>query len=104
MYEIAAKEADRLGRILDLEDWQLFMVDSTLQYNFIHMDQELRRLSDAKVTLSSAYQFVQDKWMERTDSTYLKIFNEEQWKAYMKSGGARQKKARDKRKSKIKNK
>ena len=28
--ELATKEADRLADLLDLEDWQLFYVDSTL--------------------------------------------------------------------------
>ena len=30
IYEQAEMEADRLQRVLDLEDWQVFYVDSTL--------------------------------------------------------------------------
>ena len=31
--QIAENEADRLERMLDLEAWQTFYVDSTLKYN-----------------------------------------------------------------------
>ena len=34
VYEQAEIEADRLQRILDLEDWQVFYVDSTLKHDF----------------------------------------------------------------------
>ena len=35
IYEQAEMEADRLQRILDLEDWQVFYVDSTLSMIFL---------------------------------------------------------------------
>lgn len=98
--EMAEQEADRLQRILDLEDWQVFYVDSTLKYNFPAMQKEFMTLKGAKVTNSSIYQSVQDKWMEKTDSSYMRIFNEDQWAAYLKSGAAKQRKAREKRRVK----
>lgn len=98
--QIAEDEADRLQRILDLEDWQVFYVDSTLKHNFPAMQEELKALSSAKVSNSSLYQSVQDKWMEKTDSSYMKIFNKTQWAAYLKSGAAKLQKARAKRKAK----
>jgi hypothetical protein len=45
------------------------------------------------------YQNVHDKWMEKTDSTYMRIFNPQQWAAYLKSGAAKAQKARAKRKA-----
>lgn len=100
LIKIAEQEADRLQRLLDLEDWQVFYVDSTLKYNFPAMDGELKELQSSKVSNSMMYMAVQDKWMEKTDSTFMKIFNQEQWKDYLKSGAARQQKARAKRKEK----
>lgn len=100
LIKIAEQEADRLQRLLDLDDWQVFYVDSTLKYNFPAMNEELKDLQSSKVSNSLMYMAVQDKWMEKTDSTFMKIFNEKQWKDYLKSGAARQQKARAKRKEK----
>lgn len=100
MLEIAETEADRLQRLLDLEDWQVFYVDSTLKHDFPAMNEELMELQAAKVSNSSLYISVQDKWMEKIDSTYRTIFTEEQWGTYLKNGAAKQQKAREKRKQK----
>ena len=100
MTEMAAEEAERLERLLDLEYWQVFYVDSTLQHDFQAMRDELIALSEAKVSNSSMYVSVQDKWMEKIDSSYRKYFTDKQWKAYLKSGAAKQQKAREKRKAK----
>ena len=100
VYERAEMEADRLQRLLDLEDWQTFYVDSTLKHDLPAMMAEIEGLRAAKVSNSSMYVTVQDKWLEHIDVTYKKIFNEKQWAAYMKSGAAKAQKARDKRKQK----
>lgn len=100
MLEIAETEADRLQRLLDLEDWQVFYVDSTLKHDFPAMNEELMELQAAKVSNSSLYISIQDKWMERIDSTYRTILTEPQWEAYLKSGAAKMQKAREKRKQK----
>ena len=99
IYEQAETEADRLQRILDLEDWQVFYVDSTLKHDFPAMMAEYDKLRAAKVSNASMYQSVQDKWMEQIDATYKKIFNPQQWAAYLKSGAAKAQKAREKRKA-----
>lgn len=98
--EMAATEAERLERLLGLEYWQVFYVDSTLQHDYQAMKDELTELGKAKVSNSSMYVAVQDKWMDRIDSTYRKYFTDSQWKAYLKSGAAKQQKAREKRKAK----
>ena len=98
--EQAEEEADRLQRLLDLEDWQVFYVDSTLKHDWPAMIAEYDDLRMKKVSNSSMYQAVQDKWMEQIDKTYEKIFIEKQSTSYLKSGAARAQKARQKRKAK----
>ena len=100
VYEQAEQEADRLQRLLDLEDWQVFYVDSTLKHDIPAMMAEYDKLRDSKVNNSSMYYAVQDKWMEKIDESYRRIFNDEQWKAYLKSGAGKAQKAREKRKAK----
>lgn len=97
IFEQAEKEADRLQSLLDLEDWQVFYVDSTLKHDFPAMMADYDELRKSKVTNTAMYQSVQDKWMDQIDKTYEKIFSEEQWAAYLKSGAARAQKARAKR-------
>ena len=99
IYEQAETEADRLQRVLDLEDWQVFYVDSTLKHDFPAMMAEYDKLRAAKVSNASMYQVIHDKWMEQIDATYKKIFNPQQWAAYLKSGAAKAQKAREKRKA-----
>lgn len=100
MLSQAEQEADRLQRLLDLEDWQVFYVDSTLKHDYVLMVGELESLSAAKVSNASMYQAVQDKWMECIDASYRNIFDDRQWEAYLKSGAAKAQKARAKRKEK----
>ena len=100
IYEQVQTETDRLQRILELEDWQAFYVDSTLMHDFTAMMAEYQKLQESKVTNTSMYQAVQDKWMDQIDATYKKVFTEKQWAAYLKSGAGKQIKAREKRKAK----
>lgn len=102
--ELAENEADRLQRLLDLDDWQTFYVDSTLKHDYPAMREELDNLSKAKVSNVSIYVAVQDKWMEAIDKSYRTIFDDRQWAAYLKSGAAKQQKARAKRKEKAEGK
>ena len=100
IFEQAEKEADRLQTLLDLEDWQVFYVDSTLKHDLPAMMAEYEELRKSKVNNTSMYQAVQDKWMDQIDNTYKRIFNPQQWTAYLKSGAAKMQKAREKRKAK----
>lgn len=100
IYEQAEMEADRLQRVLDLDDWQVFYVDSTLKHDFPAMMAEYAELRSAKVSNTSMYVAVQDKWMEKIDASYRRIFTDEQWAAYLKSGAGKAQKARDRRKEK----
>lgn len=102
IFEVVGKETERLMNMLDLEDWQVFYVDSTLMHDFPMMQKELQELKRSGVGNSDIYISVQDKWMEAIDRSYEKFFNPEQWKKYLKSGAARAQKQRDKRKQKTK--
>lgn len=94
------KEIDRLTTLLDLADWQIFYVDSTLSYNIESMRAEQKVLMAAKVSNTDLYWECTDKWQEATYLQYRKIFDDRQWERYLKSGGAKEKKARDKRAAK----
>ena len=100
MEELATKEADRLFELLDLEDWQLFYVDSTLQHDYAAMDAELKDLQRAKVGNTDLYVAAQDRWVEQIEKKYKEIFTDAQWAKYLKSGAARAQKAREKRREK----
>ena len=91
------KEAERLERVLGLEDWQVFYVDSTLMHDFPAMQAEMKELAESKVANRDMYIMVKDKWMDQIDATYKRIFTEEQWAAYLKQGAAKAQKARAKR-------
>ena len=100
LYEQAEAEADRLQGVLDLEDWHTFYVDSTLKHDYVAMMAEIDELRAAKITNIDILQGVQDKWWDCIDASYKKIFNDDQWNAYLKSGAGKAQKMREKRRSK----
>ena len=100
---LAEEEADKLARLIDLEDWQVFYVDSTLKANFFQLQVELEKLQKAKVTNTDIYQEAKDRCWDEIDRNYQKWFTPEQWKAYLKTGAAKLQKQRAKRKEKREN-
>lgn len=99
--EMASEEADRLGSVLRLEDWQIFYVDSILQTNLKGMENDIKKLGESRVSMEDLYLRVQDEWGEKTDNAFRKIFTEEQWKRYLRSGAQRAIKEREKRKKEM---
>lgn len=97
LYEAIDKEIERYSGMLELEDWQIFMIDSTLSHDLRAMTDELSALSTAKVSNASAYQATQDKWTEAIYQSYMRILNPAQQKKYLKAGAEKAKKNRDKR-------
>ena len=89
-------------KMLGLEDWQTFYVDSILTHDYTELTRELKALREAKMSSSEVYMQVQDKWAEQIYVSLQKVFNEEQWAKYLKTGAARDKKSRDKRAAKRK--
>ena len=98
--EIVDKTVENYEGVLRLEDWQSFYVDSILTHDYTALSQELKALRAAKRNNTDVYQQVQDKWAEQIYVSLQKVFNEEQWAKYLKTGAAREKKARDKRAAK----
>lgn len=98
--EMAEKETERLERTLKLEDWQVFYVDSTLVHDYSAWMEELNGLRKARVENSDLYVSIQDKWMERIEAAYRKFFTEAQWQEYLKQGGERIIRERQKRRDK----
>ncbi len=94
---LAEEEADKYQKMLDLEDWQTFYVDSTLKANFFQLQVELEKLQKAKVTNTSIYQAARDRCWDEIDRNFKKWFTEKQWAAYLKSGAAKLQKQRAKR-------
>lgn len=95
--EIAAERAEKLGSLLGLEEWQVYCVDSTLYHNLKAMEDKYKELTEAKVMGQDIYLKVQDEWGERTDEAFRKIFTDGQWDKYLRSGGQREIKARERR-------
>ena len=83
-----------------LESWQVFYLDSILTHDYKALTAEMRSMGKSGVENPDLYQEVQDKWQEQIYNSLSKVFNEEQWAKYLKSGAAKDKKARDKRKAK----
>ena len=102
MREMIDRTVDNYTSLLDRDDWQIFYVDSILTHDYEAMRQEVKGMRDAKMTNTEGYQRVQDKWAEQVYTAFQKVFNEEQWAKYLKTGAARDKKSRDKRAAKRK--
>ena len=100
MYENIQKQVDNLAETLDLEDWQIFYTDSILTTNFGALAKEFEDLSKNRVSDPEVYSRLQDACMEKNYNALHTILNEEQWTKYLKTGAARDKKARDKREAK----
>lgn len=100
--EYIQKEVDRLEKTLNLDFHQVFYVDSILTHDFTALQQELAGLQSKKVSNNDLYSETQYKWQDQMYESMRKVLNDEQWKKYLKTGAASQKKARDKAREKKK--
>lgn len=100
LLESVDKEVDRLTDLLDLEDWQVFYVDSIMTHDYKAMMGELEDLNKSKVSNVDLFIMAQDKWKEAIYVAFEKVFDEAQWEKYNKNGASKEKKARDKRNAK----
>ena len=64
------------------------------------MQGELNDLRNQKVSNLDMLYDVQYRWEDKMYDAFQKVFDEDQWAKYLKSGAARDKKNRDKRRSK----
>lgn len=100
LYESVDREVERLTNLLNLDDAQIFYVDSILTHDLKAVQDDFATLARQKVTNMDIYEDARLRWMDKIYYAYEKVFNEEQWAKYLKSGAARDKKNRDKRLSK----
>ena len=100
LLEYIDKEVQRLSSLLELEYWQEFYVDSTLTHDLHGRTEEMEELQRSKVANADLYQEIWDRWDEKIVRSYQRFFTDKQWKKYMKNGGARAQKERDKRREK----
>ncbi|MCR5070917.1 MAG: hypothetical protein K6A62_03225 [Bacteroidales bacterium] len=100
MREAIDLSVENYEKVLGLEDWQTFYVDSILTHDYDALRLELKGLQVAKMSNADVYQQVQDKWAEQIYVAMQKVLDDKQWAKYLKNGAAREKKARDKRAAK----
>ena len=99
-YESIDSQVNRLADLLDLNDAQIFYVDSILVHDYGAMQAELKEMQDKKVSNPDLYYDIQFKWQDQVYYSFQKIFDEDQWARYLKSGAERDKKNRDKKRAK----
>ena len=95
--KIITAQLDNLTKTFDLDEVQVFFVDSILQANYHAMMDENQRVQKTGATNSDTYMAIADKWMDINDKALERVFTKEQWAKYMKSGYGKEKKRRDKR-------
>ena len=100
LYEMIQRQVDNMTTALDLEDWQVFYLDSILTHDYAGLQAELLGLRNSKVSNQDAYVQVQDKWNEQIYNAIHGVLDEPQWQKYLKSGARREKQNRDKRAAK----
>lgn len=100
MESMAEKAADELARLLDLDDYQIFRVDSTFLHDYKALNEEIGELRRSQATNPELYYRISDYWGNRIDSTFRTFFTDKQWKSYLKTEMGREKRARDKRMAK----
>lgn len=97
IYDYIDKQIEDYSYTLKLSGAQVFFLDSILTHNTFAMMRDVEELQRAKMSIADAYQMVQDKWNEATYQAMNELLDEEQWAKYLKTGGSKDKKARDKR-------
>lgn len=95
--EMAEAQADKFNTLLDLEYYQVFLIDSVMKHDFKAMMDEMAEVQKSGASNQETFLVVSDKWMDRVDKAFEKIFTPEQWKKYLKSGYGKEKRKRDKR-------
>jgi hypothetical protein len=85
--EMAYEQATKLEERLKLEPHQTFYVDSILQHDMKEWFKEMDELQKSGKQEYSVFKQVQDKWMDKIEGEYKKIFTKDQWTEYLKYMG-----------------
>ena len=92
--EIAAEQAEKYKKDLNLTEKQFFLVDSTLQTNFSALSREFEKMKAGGRQTISGYDNVRDFWQTKTEESFNKILTPEQFIKYMKLIGKYDRKGR----------
>lgn len=101
--EFAEQEVSRLEKLLKLDEYQAFYVDSILQHDMQGMMDEIQEMQRAGMQEMSSFRIVQDRWRKQIEAAYQKIFTPEQWEKYLIDSGQKKsdkKKSREERRRK----
>ncbi len=85
--ELAAEQAERFQEELDLNHYQVFMVDSILQTNLAAVSKEFEEMQKGGMQNPESYRAVQKKWQKKTDDAFVKILTIEQFDRYLRITG-----------------
>lgn len=85
--EYAVMEAERLEKELNLNQHQLFYIDSILQYNFVALSAEFEKMKAGGMQDTRSYMAVKDKWQDKTLKAFEAILDEQQYIKYLRSIG-----------------
>jgi len=85
--EIAAAQADRLQRDLNLDDYQLFKVDSILQRNLTGVMNQFEQMKKGGLQNPDSYREIQKKWQTKTDNALEALFTLDQFDRYLRISG-----------------
>ena len=86
-HEVAAEEAVRMEKELELTPDQVFYVDSVLQYNYAGLKEEFDSMSGSGMQDARNYETVRDKWIQKNLDAFKKILPDQQYIKYLKMIG-----------------
>ncbi len=78
-------EAERLGKELKLNDYQIFFIDSMLQVNLRGLKTDMDKLQESGTQETTAFKLTQENWQNKIHEAYRKILTPEQLEKYMAS-------------------
>lgn len=82
--EMAAIEAEKMQKDLNLNISQLFFVDSVLQHNYRGLFDEFEKMKSSGMQDSRNYRTVQEKWLDKNLAAFKVILDEQQYISYLK--------------------
>lgn len=101
--EMASEQADRLLIDLKLNDYQLFLVDSTLQSNLQGLHDQFETMQKGGMQNQESYRQVAKEWQTKTEDSFEAILTTDQFDRYLRLSGVKSK-VRKKRIAKLKEK
>ena len=92
---MAAEQAEVISKQVELNDYQLYQVDSALPVNYAAMIDELNKIRKSGAQNQEMYKNAQEKYLDFIDEAYQRIMTGPQWEKYMKSSYGKAMKRRE---------